>query len=409
MTHSWPRAIIHIDGDSFFASCAQAIYPRLRGKPVVTGQERGVVTAVSPEAKKLGIKRQMSTAEVKRNFPGCIIVSSNYEMYGLISHRMFEIIKKWTPIVEPYSIDEWFADITGLRRLHHSSYQQIAQKIKAELETSLSLSVSVGLSVNKSLAKLASNSQKPSGCVAVSGGDSNDFLANIALSDIWGVGPNTASLLQKYGLKTASDLAAKSEQFINQILSKPGREIWQELQGEYIFKIDPTPKESYQSISKIRTFVPTTNKEFLWGQMIANLEKVCAKARFFKLTSQKISLYLKGQDFKMYGAEIKLSHQSNYPLEMTKLIAAGFEKIYVPQKLYRATCVVLCDLQLASPKQFTLFDNVLKTEKIKAVFTTIDELTQKYGSGTINIGSTLVLGAEPGNKQMALSSFEAIV
>ena len=88
------RFILHVDGDSFFASCAQAVYPHLKGKPVVTGSERGVVTAASLEAKKLGISRQTSMYEIKRYFPQCVIVSSNYEMYELFSQKMYTILKK---------------------------------------------------------------------------------------------------------------------------------------------------------------------------------------------------------------------------------------------------------------------------------------------------------------------------
>src|SRR3989339_2043447 len=109
---SYPQAIVHVDADAFFASVEQAVHPRLKGKPVVTGAERGLVIALSYEAKAYGIKRGMLGAEAKKLCPQVIFVSSDYETYGLVSKRMFDVIRRFTPQVEEYSIDEAFADIT---------------------------------------------------------------------------------------------------------------------------------------------------------------------------------------------------------------------------------------------------------------------------------------------------------
>src|SRR5689334_17303309 len=114
---NWPRAILHVDGDAFFASVIQAMNPQLKGKPVATGKERGVVIAVSYEAQKYGVKRCMTTAEVRRLCPKCIIVHSEFALYYIFSKRIFQILRSFTPVVEEYSIDEGFADITDLARL----------------------------------------------------------------------------------------------------------------------------------------------------------------------------------------------------------------------------------------------------------------------------------------------------
>jgi DNA polymerase-4/DNA polymerase V len=106
---SWPRAILHLDADAFFASCEQAIHPELRGRPVITGKERGIVAAASYEAKAKGVKRGMRLFEAKKVCPGVITVPSDYETYSLFSVRMFEILRRFSPDVEEYSIDEAFA------------------------------------------------------------------------------------------------------------------------------------------------------------------------------------------------------------------------------------------------------------------------------------------------------------
>jgi len=111
---SWPRAIVHLDADAFFASCEQAIHPELRGRPVITGKERGIVAAASYEAKGRGVQRGMRLFEVKKVCPDAVILPSDYETYSLFSVRMFEILRRFSPDVEEYSIDEAFVYLTGL-------------------------------------------------------------------------------------------------------------------------------------------------------------------------------------------------------------------------------------------------------------------------------------------------------
>src|SRR5688572_2768260 len=106
LTHSWPRAIIHVDGDAFFASVAQAVDPRLKGKPVVTGQERGIIAAASYEAKALGIRRGVSLWDARKICKELVVLPTDYETCSLYSKRMYEIIREYTPNVEEYSIDE---------------------------------------------------------------------------------------------------------------------------------------------------------------------------------------------------------------------------------------------------------------------------------------------------------------
>ena len=110
---SWPQAIMHIDADAFFASCEQAIHPELRGRPVITGKERGIVAAASYEAKARGVSRGVRLSDVKKLCPDAVILPSDYETYSLFSVRMFEILRRFSPDVEEYSIDEAFVDLTG--------------------------------------------------------------------------------------------------------------------------------------------------------------------------------------------------------------------------------------------------------------------------------------------------------
>ncbi len=132
--HSFPKAIVHIDADAFFAACEQSLNPKLKGKPVITGQERGIAASMSYEAKARGVTRGMTLREVKRICPDAIILPSDYETYSLLSKRLFSIVKRYTPDVEEYSIDECFADITGLPfSLGFKDCSQAAKKASASI------------------------------------------------------------------------------------------------------------------------------------------------------------------------------------------------------------------------------------------------------------------------------------
>src|ERR1043166_9195135 len=166
---SFPRAILHIDADAFFASCEQSRDPALQGKPVITGKERGIVASMSYEAKAQGVTRGMRLFEVKRICPEAVLLPSDYETYSLLSTRFFAIVRRYTPDVEEYSVDECFCDLTGLRGLLRMSYEQIAARIKQDLDVELGFTFSVGLAPNKVIAKIASKWQKPSGLPLIPG------------------------------------------------------------------------------------------------------------------------------------------------------------------------------------------------------------------------------------------------
>jgi DNA polymerase IV len=160
----------------------------LQGRPVVTGKERGIAASMSYEAKACGVTRGMRLAEIKKRCPEVVILPSDYETYSLLSKRFFAIVRRYTPEVEEYSIDECFADVTGLRRPLRMSYIQIAERIKQDLDTELGFTFSVGLAPNKVVAKIASKWQKHSGLTAISGRELHHYLAQLPVEHVWGIG-----------------------------------------------------------------------------------------------------------------------------------------------------------------------------------------------------------------------------
>lgn len=387
---SWPQAILHIDADAFFASCEQAIHPELKGKPVVTGRERGIVAAASYEAKTKGVKTGMMFSEVKKACPEAIILPSDYETYSLFSVRMFEILRRFSPDVEEYSIDEAFVDLTGLRRNFHGSYKLIAEKIQSAIETDLGITVSIGVSLSKVLAKIGTKYNKPRGLTLIPGRAIHLYLEKLPTEKIWGIGPNTSAFLKKFRITTALEFARKDERFIKTHFSKPYQEIWHELNGRSMYPVIAKSKSSYQSISKAKTFTPSSNKEtFVFAQLSKNLENACIKARRYKLAATRLIFFLRRQDFKDSGIEIKLNSPSAYPADLFEPLTEGFNQVFRPHTLYRQTGVVLAGLVEENKIQYTLFDDTAKIEKMAKIYTVVDRLSDRFGKHTIYHAASL--------------------
>jgi DNA polymerase-4/DNA polymerase V len=387
---SWPQAIMHIDADAFFASCEQAIHPELKGRPVITGKERGIVAAASYEAKARGVSRGVRLSDVKKLCPDAVILPSDYETYSLFSVRMFEILRRFSPDVEEYSIDEAFVDLTGLRRTYHGSYETIAEKMRATIKQELGITVSAGVSLSKVLAKIGSKHRKPDGLTMIPGRDIHVFLGNLPVEKVWGIGPNTAAYLGKHGIRTALEFARKDEEFVIKHLSKPYQEIWHELNGRSVYPVTTETKSSYQSISKAKTFTPPSRDEaFVFAQLSKNLENACIKARRYHLAANRLIVFLRQQDYRSTGAELKLSRPTAFPSELYTLLREGFRELYHSKTPYRQTGVVLSGLVAESGVQYGLFEDTAKIAKMAKIYESIDELSRKYGKHSVMHGASL--------------------
>jgi DNA polymerase-4/DNA polymerase V len=303
---------------------------------------------------------------------------------------MFEILRRFSPDVEEYSIDEAFVDLTGLRRSFHGSYEMIAEKMRKTIETELGITVSAGVSLSKVLAKIGSKHRKPNGLTVIPGRGIHLYLEKLPVEKVWGIGPNTAAFLNKHGITTALQFAKKDETFINKYLSKPYREIWHELNGRSVYPVVTEEKDSYQSISKAKTFTPPSQDEtFVFAQVSKNLENACIKARKYHLAATKIIVFLRKQDFTSSGVEIRLTRPTAYPVELFGVLRRGFQNLYQHRSLYRQTGVVLSGLVPESGIQYTLFDDTTKIEKMGRIYESIDEISRKYGKHTIQHGASL--------------------
>lgn len=379
-----------MDGDAFFVGVEVAKNPDLKGKAVVTGEERGIVSALSYEAKALGVARGMSIFMVKKKFPQVIILPGDYASYVKYSRFMFDIVRRYADEVEEYSIDECFADLTLLQKTLKMTYQEMAERIKKEINDELKLSVSIGLAPTKVLAKVASKYVKPNGLTVIKKETTREYLQKTPISKVWGIGPKTADFLIKRGLKTAADFIDKDLTWVKQYLAKPYQIIWQELKGEYLLKLNPELKTVYSSMQKTHSFYPPSNdKVFLRSQFSKNIEEACGKARYYNLIPKKVSFFLKTQDFKILICSASLSFPSSAPEIIISELDKKFFEIYRRGVLYRTTGVILQDLISDSIKQQAdLFGGNIQAGKFETVHRQIDRLEEKFGKKVIHLAST---------------------
>lgn len=378
-----------MDGDAFFVAVEVAKNPKLKGLPVVTGQERGIVSALSYEAKALGVTRGLPIFQLKKLFPQVIILPGDYASYIRYSKSMFDIVRRYADDVEEYSIDECFADLTGLDRTLKMTYLQIAERIKKEINEELDLSVSIGLAPTKVLAKVASKWIKPNGLTVITDNSIENFLKSVPIGKVWGIGRSTSELLIRMGIKTALDFYIKSIDWIDHNLAKPYKVIWHELHGQLVNAVDPNPKLKYSSIQKTRSFHPASNNEvFLFSQLSKHIEDACAKTRHFNLLSKKVSIFLKSRNFEYFTFSFNIPNPTNAPEIIISLAKEYFDRIYNREIKYRTAGVRLYELISNEVHQNDLFGNNIRSDKFELIHKQIDSIEAKYGKRMVYLAST---------------------
>ncbi len=392
---SFPTAIVHLDGDAFFAAVEQAVHPEWKGRPLVTGQERGIIACASYEAKALGIKRGVALHEARRMCRDLIVTPSDYETYSLFSKRMFAIMRRFTPMVEESSIDEGFADLTGLRRVFRMSYVDIAREMRRTIEAELDITASIGLSLTKGLAKLASKHHKPNGLTAVAGRSIHIFLARIPIEEVWGIGPNISAFLRKQGIGTALDFAMMPEGWVKEKLGKTGHEIWHELRGHPVCPVNTEEKTRYATISKGKTFAePSADPDYVYAKLVRNVESAFIKARRYKLRARTLYVGLRKKDYTHRGVEADLSRATSSSPEALPLARAMFEQLYEPGAIYRATITALGKLEEDRIDQLELFEDRLRIDRMRDACLAMDEVAARYGKHAVAHGTALFLCRE---------------
>jgi len=394
---AFKKAFLHLDGDSFFAACEVALNPKLKGRPVVTGLERGIASAMTYEAKARGITRGMRLFEMRKICPEVVIIPSDYETYSIFSQRMYNIVRRYAPDVEEYSIDECFADITSVvERIYRKGggikeITALGRSIKDDLKKELGLTFSLGIAPTKVLAKIGSKHNKPDGLTVIEPDKIDEYLVKVPIDSIWGIGPSTSVYLSKKGIRTAYDFTQKSKEWVEECVNKPHVEIWHELCGRQVYEINDMDTEAYKSISRTRTFTPATrDRSFIFAELSKNIEHACARLRRYGLMASRASYYIKTQDFRYYGTEVMFGRHVNTPECIVEEVQKTFNVLFTAGTLYRASGVTLMGLEERGEVQKDLFGSSEKGNRMADVYKAVDRIAHMYGKRSVFLASSLL-------------------
>lgn len=393
--------LMHIDADGFFASVEQSLNPALRGKPVVTGAERGIIAAASYEAKALNIGRGMQLHTARAICPELVVLPSDYEAYSIYSQRIFNILRRFSPSIEEYSIDEAFAEMP-FNGDDLSRTEALATRIRECVRTELGLTVSIGISLTKTLTKLCSKFRKPDGQTILRSEHIPLMLKLTPIEKVWGIGSASAAKLHCMGIRSALDFTEMDQAEVRRLLHKPGDETWHELQGHCRFKLSENPVRTYDSMMKGHTFSPpSSNGNFIFAEAVNNLERALAKLRRHRHRTREIGLCLRLQDYTYQSAALRTALPTDDNQQLVPMLRHLFNALYAQGETYRATTIWLANLEHPDQRQPDLFEPVIRTEQRSRLTSAIDNLNQRFGSHTIGSAALMNLTEKPAHSRDA--------
>lgn len=291
------RGIIHLDMDAFFAAVEQRDNPELKGKPVIVGGigKRGVVSTCSYEARRYGVRSAMPWFQASKLCPEGIFLPGRYSRYKEVSRQVFAILKRYTELIEPLSIDEAFLDVTDAGR----SPLEIAVEIKAAVLEETGLTVSVGIAYNKFLAKLASEWNKPDGLFEIRPEDVPDILKPLPVSKVYGLGAQSVGRLNRIGIFTVADLLKYDKDFLVRYLGGHGGEIYHLIRGE-----DQRPVNAGHQVKSIGRETTLSEDCRDTGMLLEHLAPFCdvleVRLARYGLRAYTITLKYKTAGFRQY-------------------------------------------------------------------------------------------------------------
>jgi DNA polymerase-4 len=317
--------IIHADMDAFYASIEIRDRPELANQPVAVGgsaEGRGVISAANYVARRFGVHSAMPTVTAKRLCPELILLPGRMRLYAEVSQHIRQIFERFTPLIEPLSLDEAFLDVTQSEKLFGSA-QAIGQQIKRAIKEELGLVVSIGIAPNKLIAKIASDIDKPDGFVCVAEDRIQAFLDPLPIKRIWGVGKVTEKHLQQLGIYTVKDLRLQPQTALLQRFGEHGAHLWELAQG-----IDSRPVVTdydAKSISHEITFAQDiVDKEQLLAILLHLTEQVGTRLRRENYLGRTVQIKIRYSDFTTLTRSHTLEHASNITSELWQAVKALF-------------------------------------------------------------------------------------
>jgi len=375
------RTILHVDLDAFFAAVEQRDRPELRGKPVIVGgggpNQRGVVSTASYEARVFGVHSAMPLRTAGALCPHGIFLPVDGRKYGRVSKEVLAVLRRFTPLVEPISIDEAFLDVTGSRKLFGDG-ETIARAIKQAVTNDVGLTISVGVARTKLVAKIASDLRKPDGLVVVPPGTEAAFLAPLPIGRLWGVGAKSAAALREYGVQTIGDLAALPADLLERRFGIVGTSLGDRARGLDGDRVTGE-REAAKSIGHEHTFdVDSSDREVIERSLLGLSEGVAGRLRDSGVKASTVTVKIRDSSFHTITRQRTLREPTDLtePIYRTALELARPE---VRGKKIRLLGVTASGL--AEPDQLSLFaaDDPRRRRAVEAE----DLVRHRYGDRAI--------------------------
>ncbi|MDP7015914.1 MAG: DNA polymerase IV [Pirellulaceae bacterium] len=380
--------ILHVDMDAFYAAVEERENPELRGKPVIVGgkpEHRGVVSTANYEARRYGVHSAMPTAAAKRLCPHGVFLTGRIGLYAEVSEQICEVFERYTPLIEPLSLDEAFLDVTGSERLFGSPVE-IGRRIQAEIKEELELVASVGVAPNKFLAKIASDLEKPNGFVVVDGSAVLEFLDPLEVGRLWGVGKVTGEAFRRLGVKTIGDVRRLPDGALQQFFGEHGEHLSRLARGLDIRRV--VPHRQARSISHETTF-PTdiADVNVLRAWVITLAEQVAWRLRRYELRTRGVQLKLRYSNFQTITRSLKLKKPTN----VTQILCEAacellLDRVDLEGRSVRLVGVGAQQLDGRSVRQKNLFEDE-ENLRLEELDKASDQIRQRFGSGSLGRAS----------------------
>ena len=381
------RVIMHVDMDAFFASVEQRVNPSLRGRPVVVcgAGKRTVVAAASYEARPYGIRSGMPLYEAQKKCSELLVVQVDIPTYVDASVRVLKILQEFTPVVEVYSIDEAFLDVTGSLMLFRGA-ERIAQMIQERIDKELGLTCSIGIAPNKLLAKLASGMHKPNGLSIIRQEEIPSLLIDLPVQEMWGIGPRLATYLHEMGIRTCGQLGRIPLGILAWRFGLIGTMLYRMAKGMDESSVVPLgAAPDAQSMGHSMTLDQDIySKEEIGGYVLLLAEMVGRRLRSGGYAGKTVVLTLRYSDFRTFSRRITLKRYIRTGPQIHEVAMKILDGIRLRDAV-RLVGVSLANL-VRGRAQIPLFEGERKREELVLA---MDRVNDRYGEFTLTWGPLL--------------------
>jgi DNA polymerase-4 len=381
--------ILHVDMDAFYASVEERDRPELAGKPLIVGgtpEGRGVVAAANYVVRRFGVHSAMPTATALGRCPHAIVLPPRIDHYAKVSAEIREIFFRYTPLVEPLSLDEAFLDVTGSEGLFGPAIE-IARTVKQEIREAIQLIASVGVAPNKFLAKIASDLEKPDALVVVDPDGVQEFLDPLTVGRLWGVGRVTGRVFERLGVGTIGELRRLPVATLRQQFGSAGEHLWELAHGIDDRRV--IPDREAKSISNETTFTADIeDREVLRAWLLELTEQVARRLRHHALRGRFVQIKVRFADFQTITRSQKLPEPTNSTEVLwqcaAEMLSTRLPHGHLPVRLLG---MGVSGIDRSQFSQQTLFND--GREQHAQLDAVADSIQDRFGAGALRRGSSL--------------------